>query len=66
MSKAIVSLADYQDWLNTLKQRVQSASDLKYCLRFCQFDAGAAAAPFGQQPVDQILWAHWYVTGYES
>ncbi len=25
MSNAIASLADYQDWLNTIKQRVQSA-----------------------------------------
>lgn len=114
MSNAIASLADYQDWLNTIKQRVQSArlrvalaanreliqfywelgaqiaekqaqsqwgdklipqlsadlqkafpdlkglsaSNLKYCLRFCQFYAGTAATPFGQQPVDQIPWGH--------
>lgn len=25
MSNGIASLADYQDWLNTIKQRVQSA-----------------------------------------
>ncbi|MBP6733465.1 MAG: DUF1016 family protein [Chromatiaceae bacterium] len=114
MSNAIASLADYQDWLNTLKHRVQSArlrmalatnreliqfywelgtqiaekqaqsqwgdklipqlsadlqkafpdlkglsaSNLKYCLRFYQFYAGAAVVPFGQQPVDQIPWGH--------
>lgn len=47
-----------------------SASNLKYCLRFFQFyssgqgtfdpdaAAGAAAASFGQQPVDQLPWGH--------
>lgn len=114
MSNGIASLADYQDWLNTIKQRVQSArlrvalaanreliqfywevgaqiaekqaqsqwgdklipqlsadlkkafpdlkglsaSNLKYCLRFYQFYATEASAPFGQQAVDQIPWGH--------
>lgn len=107
-------IADYQDWLGAIKQRVQSArlrvalaanreliqfywdlgaqiaekqlqsqwgdklipqlsvdlqkafpelkglsaSNLKYCLRFYQFYATPTAAPFGQQPVDQIPWGH--------
>ena len=114
MSNGIASLADYEDWLNTIKQRVQSArlrvalaanreliqfywdlgaqiaekqaqsqwgdklipqlsadlkkafpdlkglsaSSLKYCLRFYQFYATAAATPFGQQAVDQVPWGH--------
>ena len=43
-----------------------SASNLKYCLRFFQFDTGGqgesdpdgATASFGQQPVDQMPWGH--------
>lgn len=43
-----------------------SSSNLKYCLRFYQFYAGAEGVgssqpdeiPFGQQPVDQIPWGH--------
>jgi predicted nuclease of restriction endonuclease-like (RecB) superfamily len=38
-----------------------SSSNLKYCLRFYLFfthGAESAAAPFGQQPVDQIPWGH--------
>ncbi|WP_416142182.1 hypothetical protein [Hydrogenophaga sp.] len=43
-----------------------SASNLKYGLRFFQFyttaqdthKPGNPDAPFGQQPVDQILWGH--------
>ncbi len=114
IANTLTALADYQDWLNTIKQRVQSArlrvalaanreliefywelgaqiaekqaqsqwgdklipqlssdlkkafpdlkglsaSNLKYCLRFFQFYATAAATPFGQQPVDQIPWGH--------
>ena len=116
------ALAEYQDWLNEIKQRIVSvrlrmalaasreltlfywelgamiaqkqtqsqwgdkliaqlsidlqkafpdikglsASNLKYCLRFFQFyttaqdthKPGNPDAPFGQQPVDQILWGH--------
>ena len=43
-----------------------SSSNLKYCLRFFQFYAGAQGmglsettrAPIGQQPVDQLPWGH--------
>lgn len=116
------ALAEYQEWLNTIKQRIVSvrlrmalaasrelilfywelgamiaqkqaqsqwgdklitqlsadlqkafpdikglsASNLKYCLRFFQFYAGAQGTPpadsavvlFGQQPVDQMPWGH--------
>lgn len=65
MNQSLFVLADYQNWLSDIKERVQSArlrvalaSNLKYCLRFYQFYADAGETPFGQQLVDQIPWGH--------
>lgn len=50
---SLATLADYQQWLNTIKQRVVSAR-----LRFYRCRATPTAALLGQQPVDPMAWGH--------
>lgn len=47
---SLAMLADYQQWLHTIKQRVVSAR-----LRLYLCHATPAAVLFGQHAVDQIL-----------
>lgn len=69
MISNLPALAEYQDWLNTIKQRVQSAR-LRVALaanrELTKFYATTVAAPLGQQPVDQIPWVRRYVKGHAS
>lgn len=69
MNQSLTSLADYQNWLNTIKQRVQSAR-LRVALaanrELIKVYATTAAASFGQQSVDQMQWVHRHVKGYAS
>lgn len=59
------ALAEYQEWLNTIKQRIVSVrrnmalAASRELILFCIGvqgipDTGRASEPFGQQPVDQI------------
>lgn len=69
----LTALADYQDWLNTIKQRVQSAR-LPAALTEepCQTPFiheefwQRPVARIGQQRVDQFPWVRRYVTGFAS
>ena len=49
MTRSLAGLAEYQDWLNAIKQQLAAAR-----IRF----AAADKSPFGQHPVDQIPRGH--------
>jgi len=73
MSNGIASLADYQDWLNTIKQRAQSARlpgalTAEPCQpRFIREQFWQRpVAKIGQQPVDQFPWVRQHVRGFAS
>lgn len=73
MSNGIASLADYQDWLNTIKQQAQSARvrvalaakpNVSPLIREVFWQR--PVAKIGQQRVDQIPSIRWHVTGFAS